>query len=116
VPRSRIVLAGFSQGGAITLHTGLRQAEALAGLVALSGYLPLAQSIAAERHAASAQVPILMAHGTSDEVVPIARAIGSRDLLPPLGQPLDWHEYPMPHSLCGEEIEAIARFLRRRLG
>ncbi len=116
MPRSRIVLAGFSQGAAITLHTGLRQAEPLAGLVALSGYLPLAEKFAAERHAGSRGVPILMAHGSQDPVVPIARGRASRDLLASLGHPVRWHEYPMPHSVCAEEIEAIARFLRECLG
>jgi len=116
VPRSRIVLAGFSQGAAITLQTGLRQAEPLAGLVALSGYLPLADRLAAERHAASAGVPVLMAHGTDDPVVPIARAVHSRNLLTSLGYAVSWHEYPMPHAVCAEEIEAIAAFLRQRLG
>jgi phospholipase/carboxylesterase len=116
IPRARIVLAGFSQGAAITLQAGLRQAEPLAGLIALSGYLPLQDRLAAERHAASAGVPILMAHGTDDPVVPIARAIHSRDLLASLGYAVGWHEYPMPHSVCAEEIEAIAAFLGQRLG
>jgi phospholipase/carboxylesterase len=116
LPRSRIVLAGFSQGAAIALHTGLRQAEPLAGLVALSGYLPLAEKFAAERNAASGGVPILMAHGSEDPVVPVARGRSSRDLLLSHGYGVRWHEYPMPHSVCAEEIEAIARFLRDRLG
>lgn len=116
VAPARIVLAGFSQGAAITLHTGLRQAQPLAGLIALSGYLPLAESLAAERQPASAHVPILMAHGKDDPVVPIARGLRSRELLESLGYTVEWHEYPMPHSVCAEEIEAIARFLRRRLG
>ncbi len=116
IARGRIVLAGFSQGAAITLQTGLRQAEPLAGLIALSGYLPLADRLAAERHAASAGVPLLMAHGTDDPVVPIARAIRSRDLLVSLGYAVDWREYPMPHAVCAEEIEALAGFLRQRLG
>ena len=116
IARARIVLAGFSQGAAITLQTGLRQAEPLAGLVALSGYLPLADKLAAERHAASARVPVLMAHGSDDPVVPIARAIHSRDLLTSLGYAVSWHEYPMPHSVCAEEVEAIAAFLHQRIG
>ena len=116
IPPHRIVLAGFSQGAAIALQTGLRQAEPLAGLIALSGYLPLADRLAAERHAASAGVPVLMAHGTDDPVVPIARAIRSRDLLASLGYAVDWREYPMPHAVCAEELEAIAAFLRQRLG
>ena len=116
MPRSRVVLAGFSQGAAITLHTGLRQAEPLAGLIALSGYLPLADRLAAERHPASSEVPVLMAHGTDDPVVAVARASRSRDLLGSLGYEVSWHEYPMAHAVCAEEIEAIAAFLRRRLG
>lgn len=116
IPRSRMVLAGFSQGAAITLQTGLRQADPLAGLIALSGYLPLADKLAAERHPASAKVPVLMAHGSDDPVVPIARAMRSRELLASLGVAVGWHEYPMPHSVCAEEIEAIAAFLRQRLG
>ena len=116
VAPGRIVLAGFSQGAAIALQTGLRQAQPLAGLIALSGYLPLAEKLPAERHVASAKVPLLMAHGSDDPVVPIARAIRSRDLLASLGYAVAWHEYPMPHSVCAEEIEVIARFLRERLG
>lgn len=114
--RRRIVLAGFSQGAAITLQTGLRQADPVAGLIALSGYLPLAEAFATERHAASAGVPILMAHGSTDPVVPITRAIRSRDLLVSLGHSVQWHEYPMPHAICADEIEAIAKFLRDLLG
>jgi phospholipase/carboxylesterase len=115
-PRRRIVLAGFSQGAAIALQTGLRQAEPLAGLIALSGYLPLAEKFAAERHAGSAGVPILMAHGDADPVVPMQRAIRSRDLLASLGYSIAWHQYPMQHAVCAEEIEAIAAFMRDRLG
>jgi phospholipase/carboxylesterase len=114
-PRSRIVLAGFSQGGAITLHTGLRQAEPLAGLIALSCYLPLAPLFEAERAAGSAGVPVFMAHGTSDPVVVLARGVASRDQLKSLGYAVEWHDYPMPHSVCAEEIEHIAAFLQRVL-
>ena len=115
MPRARIVLAGFSQGGAITLQTGLRQAEPLAGLVALSCYLPLAPLFAAERNTGSATVPILLAHGTSDPVVPLARGAAAREQLQQLGYAVEWHEYPMPHSVCGEEIQDIAAFLTRVL-
>ena len=114
-PRSRIVLAGFSQGGAITLHAGLRQGEPLAGLIALSTYLPLADRFAAERAAPSARVPIFMAHGTADPVVPIARGRASRDQLMQLGADIVWHEYPIQHSVSGEEVRDIAAFLRRAL-
>lgn len=114
-PRSRIVLAGFSQGGAITLHTGLRQHEPLAGLVALSCYLPLADSFSGEAAAGSAGVPIFLAHGTSDPVVPMARGAASRDVLRAAGYDVQWHEYPMPHSVSAEEIRDIAEFLQRVL-
>jgi len=115
VPAGRIVLAGFSQGGAVTLQVGLRQTEPLAGLVVLSSYLPLAAQAAAERHEASRSVPIFMAHGTQDPVVPLARGTAARDQLQQLGYAVEWHEYPMPHSVCAEEVEAIAAFLRRVL-
>jgi phospholipase/carboxylesterase len=116
VPRSRIVLAGFSQGGAITLHTGLRQPQPLAGLIALSCYLPLADAFSKEATAASAAVPIFLAHGTQDPVVPLARGSASRDALQAAGYAVDWREYPMPHSVCAEEIRDIAAFMKRVLG
>jgi phospholipase/carboxylesterase len=114
-PRSRIVLAGFSQGGAITLQTGLRQEEPLAGLLALSTYLPLAPAFEAERTVASRAVPIFMAHGRSDPVIPLVRATTSRDQLKAAGYDVEWHEYEMPHSVCEEEIRQIAGFLKRVL-
>jgi len=116
VPSERIVLAGFSQGCAMTLLTGLRHDERLAGLVGMSGYLPLAATTAAERHAANADVPIFLAHGRFDGVVPVQRAIESRDLLQSLGHAVEWHEYPMEHSVCMEEIEALNAFLVKVLG
>jgi phospholipase/carboxylesterase len=112
---SRIVLAGFSQGGAITLQTGLRRREPLAGLIALSSYLPLAPTLAAEAATESRRVPIFMAHGTSDPVVPLARGAASRDALTATGYDVEWHEYPMPHSVCEAEIRDIAAFLKRVL-
>jgi phospholipase/carboxylesterase len=115
VPRRRIVLAGFSQGGAITLQVGLRQPEPLAGLIVLSSYLPLAATMAAELVPAARAVPIFMAHGTQDPVVPLERGTSSRDQLQQLGLQVEWHDYPMPHSVCGEEVEAIAAFLKRVL-
>ena len=115
-PRSRIVLAGFSQGGAIALQTGLRQREPLAALLALSTYLPLAAAFDAEREDASRSVPIFMAHGRSDPVIPLARATTSRDQLKAAGYSVEWHEYEMPHSVCEDEIRAIAAFLGRVLG
>ncbi|GIL07341.1 MAG: carboxylesterase [Betaproteobacteria bacterium] len=111
-PPARIVLAGFSQGGAITLQTGLRRPQPLAGLVALSCYLPLADRFGVERHPASARVPIFLAHGNADPIVPVARGAASRDRLTALGHPVQWHEYPMPHSVCAEEIRDIAAFLQ----
>ena len=114
-PRSRIVLAGFSQGGAIALQTGLRQREPLAALLALSTYLPLAAAFDAEREDVSRNVPIFMAHGRSDPVIPLARATTSRDQLKAAGYSVEWHEYEMPHSVCEDEIRAIAAFLGRVL-
>jgi len=116
IPAERIVLAGFSQGCAMALHTGLRLQQRLAGIMALSGYLPLADRLAAERHPANAQTPIFMAHGTQDPVVVIARGEASRDALAALGQPVAWHSYPMPHSLHPQEIADISAFLAQVLG
>ena len=115
VPARRIVLAGFSQGCAMTLMTGLRHDERLAGLVGLSGYLPLAAKAQAERHQANADVPIFLAHGTQDPVIPIARARVSREALVAMGHAVDWHEYPMPHSVCAEEIADLNRWLLHAL-
>jgi len=115
-PASRIVLAGFSQGGAITLQAGLRQREPLAALIALSTYLPLASHFAAEASPASRTVPIFMAHGKSDPVIPISRAVASRDALTAAWYSVESHEYPMPHSVSAEEIRALGDFLKRVLG
>ena len=115
VPSHRIVLAGFSQGCAITLGAGLRHPHRLAGLAGLSGYLPLAATTAAERHDANVLTPVFMAHGRSDGVVPLARGAAGRDLLKQLGQPLEWHEYPMEHSVCMEEIQALQQWLLKVL-
>lgn len=113
VPRNRIVLAGFSQGGAITLQAGLRAKQPLAGLMALSTYLPVADTVAAETTQASRGIPIFMAHGTSDPVIPIERSTASRDRLKELGYAVEWHEYPMPHSVNADEIRDITTFLNR---
>jgi phospholipase/carboxylesterase len=107
-----IVLAGFSQGCAMALHTGLRHGARLAGIMALSGYLPLADTVAAERAPANADTPIFMAHGTADPVVVIARAEESRDLLAAQGYKIQWHTYPMPHSVHPKEIADMSRFLK----
>jgi phospholipase/carboxylesterase len=115
VPSSRIVLAGFSQGGVISLQTGLRQPKRLAGVMALSAYLPLAATIAKERNAANNGAPIFLGHGTSDNVVPLALGTASRDQLIKLGYDIDWHQYPMPHSVCPEELADISAWLTRVL-
>ncbi len=111
IPSHRIVLAGFSQGCAITLGAGLRHSDKLAGLAGLSGYMPLADTTAAERHAANAQTPVFLAHGMRDGVVPLARGEAGRDLLKGLGQPLQWQQYPMEHSVCLEEVRALQQWL-----
>ena len=115
IPAHRIVLAGFSQGCAMTLQTGLRHPEKLGGLLCLSGYVPLADKVAAERTEVSKQTPIFLVHGRMDPVIPVQRAIASRDLLVQLGYNVEWHEYPMQHSVNADEIRAIAAFLRRVL-
>jgi phospholipase/carboxylesterase len=115
IPTERIVLAGFSQGCAITLGAGLRYGQRLAGLAALSGYLPLAGHTAAERHAANAATPVFAAHGSRDGIVVPARGRDSRDALVALGQPVDWHEYPMEHSVCLEEVRDLEAWLKQVL-
>lgn len=112
VPTSRIILAGFSQGCAMTLHTGIRLKEKLAGLMGLSGYLPLIDMAAQERHSANAATPIFLAHGTHDPVVTLERAEASRTKLVELGYSVQWHTYPMPHSVCAQEIDDISSFLQ----
>ncbi|MGA2550756.1 MAG: alpha/beta hydrolase [Burkholderiaceae bacterium] len=112
----RIVLAGFSQGAAMALQTGLRHAAPLAGLMCLSGYLPLAALTEAERHASNTSTPIFMAHGQLDPVIPINRAAASREALSGLGYRIEWHDYMMPHSVCPEEIIDIGRWLTKVLG
>lgn len=115
MPASRIVLAGFSQGCAITLAAGLRYGHRLAGLVGMSGYLPLASSLAAERHSANAEVPVLLAHGTRDPLVTLARGRAAFDAIGQLGNPVEWHDYPMEHSVCIEEVRDVQEFLGRVL-
>jgi phospholipase/carboxylesterase len=116
IPAERIVLAGFSQGGAIALHTALREPRRLAGVLALSTYLPLATSVAAERSAANQDVPILLAHGSVDPILPLSLAETSRHALEQLGYSVEWHVYPMPHSVCAEEIRVIGAWLARVAG
>lgn len=115
IARQRIVLAGFSQGGAIALHAGLRQAEPLAGILALSTYLPLHTSIFTELTAAGRATPILMCHGLYDNVLPLALGSSSRDGLRQLGCQVEWHDYPMQHQVCAEEVDLIASWMRARL-
>lgn len=115
IPRDRIVLAGFSQGGAIALQTALRHPERLAGVMALSTYLPLKETLQKERTAANGNLPVFMAHGQYDNMIGMDRAMRSRDALVALGYPVQWHDYPMPHSVCPEEIADIAAFLVRIL-
>jgi len=115
VPARAIVLAGFSQGGAIVLQTALRYPERLAGVIALSTYLPLAGKLKAEKSPANQDLPIFMAHGQYDDLIPLNRAQKSRELLVDTGYKVEWHDYPMPHSVCGEEIADIASFLVRFL-
>jgi phospholipase/carboxylesterase len=116
IPAARIVLAGFSQGGAIVLHTGLRYSQPLAGILALSTYIPLADTLAAEASAANRKVPILMAHGMQDPVIPVVLALQSRDTLQQLGYCVNWHSYPMQHALCAQEIDDVRDWLLRHLG
>lgn len=113
IPSERIILAGFSQGCAMTLHTGLRWSQPLAALIGLSGYLPIADQISKERHSANQHTPIFMAHGTQDPVVPLQRGQDSYQTLEGMGYPVQWHTYPMPHAVCPQEIRDIAAFIRQ---
>jgi phospholipase/carboxylesterase len=115
IPARKIVLAGFSQGGAIVLQTALRHAERLAGVMALSTYLPLQGKLKKERNPMNSDLPVFMAHGAYDPMIPMIRAMQSRDALTALDYPVDWREYPMPHSVCPQEIADIAEFLVRTL-
>lgn len=115
VTSERIVLTGFSQGGAIALAAGLRHAQALAGIVALSTYVPIHTTLAAERSAANAATPIFWGHGSADPVVAIQRGVASRDQLQALGYSVDWHVYPMGHAVCAEEIADLRAWLGSRL-
>ncbi|MCR9248742.1 MAG: alpha/beta hydrolase [bacterium] len=116
VPSKRIVLAGFSQGGAMAYHVGLRYPERLAGIVALSTYLVLEETLAGERSAANAATPILAVHGSMDPMVTLTRGESARDWLTGASYPVEWHTYPMQHEMCLEEVEVIGQFLRRALG
>lgn len=115
IPAGRIVIAGFSQGCAMALMAGLRHPERLAGIAGLSGYLPLAELTAAQASAANRDVPIFLAHGTHDGVVALPRALASRDALAALGYAVEWHAYPMEHSVCAEEVADLQAWLLRVL-
>jgi phospholipase/carboxylesterase len=115
VPAQRIVLGGFSQGCAVTLGAGLRYGQRLAGLVGMSGYLPIATTTAAERRDANVLTPIFLAHGQRDPVIGLERAASSRDALTSLGYGVEWHEYAMEHSVSAEEVTELKRFLVRVL-
>ena len=116
IATENIYLAGFSQGGAIALHTGLRHTSPLGGIIALSTYLPLAKTLTDEAGERAKEAPIFMAHGHSDPIVPYALGKSSAEMLGELGYQLEWHEYAMPHSVCMEEVRDIAAWLTRRLG
>ena len=116
IPAGKIVIAGFSQGGAIAFQTGLRYPQRLAGIMALSTYLPLRASVANEASAANRDVPILMCHGTHDGVVSPTLGETSRDILLKLGYQIDWRSYPMAHQVCLEEVMDISKWLQQRLG
>ena len=115
IPSSRIVLAGFSQGGAMALHTGLRYEDPLAGILALSCYLPLASTLSVELHQANARTPVFMAHGSLDNVVPIELGKAGYRQLQALGYDAVWHEYRIAHEVSMDEITAIGLWLRNRL-
>lgn len=115
IPSQNIFLAGFSQGGAMALHAGLRQTLPLAGIIALSCYLPLAEMLSSEVSEVNASIPILMMQGIYDPIVPLTLAIYSREKLLSAKYPLEWHEYPMAHSVCAEEVADISRWLQAKL-
>ena len=115
VPANKVVLAGFSQGGVIALQTALRQPRRLAGVMSLSAYLPLVQKIEQERHAANNDIPVFLGHGTSDNVVPLVLGKASRDQLIKMGYDVDWHQYPMAHSVCAEELQDLSAWFKRVL-
>jgi len=115
IPSQRILLAGFSQGGAMALHTATRFDQPLAGVLALSTYLPLKNQLKEKQHPANKHLPIWMAHGRHDSVITLATAQSSQQTLEAAGYEVEWHEYEMPHSVCEEEINDIRDFLLRVL-
>ncbi len=115
IAAAKVVIAGFSQGGSIALHVALRHPSRLAGVLALSTYLPLATTLRAEKSPANASIPLFMAHGVHDPVVPEALGRSSRDCLQGLGYDVEWHSYPMDHSVCTQEVADISRWLHSQL-
>lgn len=115
IPTNRIVLAGFSQGGAVSLYTAPRLPQTLAGVMVLSAYLPAESTLLAERAAANEATPIFMAHGQGDPTLPISMGLQSRDFLKAQGYAVEWHEYPMGHAVCAAEVGDIREFLLRVL-
>jgi phospholipase/carboxylesterase len=111
MPSERILLAGFSQGGAISLHTGLTYGKHLAGILALSTYLPTADKLAEQISLVNKDIPIMMAHGTMDPVIPMAHALRTKQALRRLGYEISWHEYHIMHGVCAEEIQDITAWL-----
>ena len=114
IPTNRIILAGFSQGGAVTLYTALRYPETLLGILAISTYLPAPERVESTAHPANKQAPIFLAHGRHDEMINIRHAYRSKETLERLTNPLEWHEYDMGHEVCPEEIANIGRWLSGR--
>jgi phospholipase/carboxylesterase len=115
IASSRILLAGFSQGGAMALHLATRYPEKLAAVIALSCYLPLARQFATERSSANLTTPFFVAHGSQDPVVPFSMGDESRRVLEGTGYRVEWHAYPMAHALCAEEVADIRAFLRKHV-
>ncbi|MFA6409691.1 MAG: alpha/beta hydrolase [Gammaproteobacteria bacterium] len=115
IPSQNIILAGFSQGGAMTLYTGLRYPKPLAGMLVLSGFLLFASKLPTEKNSANDKTPILMLHGSEDNMVPIVWAKSSYKNLKDLGLNITWQDYPMPHSVCDKEIQDIATWLQKVL-
>ena len=115
IAANRIVLAGFSQGCAMALLTGLRHKERLGGILGMSGYLPLAETTEQERSDANRLTPIFLGHGSMDTMVPLDAAEKSRDALRAMGYDVEWHEYPMAHSVCAEEVQAMSAWLNKVL-
>lgn len=113
ISKDKILLAGFSQGGAMALHIGLRETKGLAGIMALSCYLPLADELPVPEVAQEGNLPIFMAHGNYDPIVPLQAGVMSKDMLTKLGYAITWKEYPMEHSVCEEEIADISEWLRQ---